>query len=89
LKDLKNLSKDIRNYEPAIALNGGLDGLDVIKKVIFKSKTLLKTGGLLAIEIGNNQYKKVLYLMKENGYRVKSKEFDYMKNVRCIISTKM
>ena len=89
LKDLKNLSKDISNYEPIIALNGGLDGLDVIKKVIFKSKKLLKTGGLLAIEIGNNQHKKVLYLLNENGYRVKSKEFDYMKNVRCIISTKM
>ena len=89
LKELKNLSKDISNYEPVIALNGGLDGLDVIKKVIFKSKKLLKTGGLLAIEIGNNQHKKVSYLLNENGYRVKSKEFDYMKNVRCIISTKM
>ncbi len=88
-KDLKNLSKDIRNYEPIIALNGGLDGLDIIKKVIFKSKMLLKTGGLLALEIGNNQYKKVLYLLIESGYRIKSKQFDNIKNVRCIISTKM
>ena len=34
LKDMKNLSRDILNYEPLIALKGGLDGLDLIKKVI-------------------------------------------------------
>ena len=88
-KDLKNLSKDIRNFEPIIALNGGLDGLDLVKKVIYKSNKLLKKGGLLAIEIGNRQYLKVAHLLKQNGYREKGKELDYNNNVRCIISTKM
>ena len=37
--EIKNLSKDIINYEPLIALNGGHDGLDLIKKVIYKSIT--------------------------------------------------
>jgi len=58
-KDIKNLSKDIINYEPLVALNGGLDGLDLIRKVIYKSNSLLKRNGLLAIEIGFNQYLKV------------------------------
>ena len=40
-KDLKNLSKDIRNFEPLVALNGGNDGLDIIKKVIYKSVWLI------------------------------------------------
>jgi len=88
-KDLKNLSKDIRNFEPLVALNGGNDGLDIIKKVIYKSDCLLKKGGTLAIEIGNNQYSKVTNLLKYNGYREISKEFDYNNNVRCIITTKM
>ena len=88
-KDLKNLSRDIRNYEPIIALNGGHDGLDLIKKVIYKSNELLKKGGLLAIEIGNRQYIKVANLLKQNGYRKMSKELDCNNNVRCIISTKM
>ena len=88
-KDLKNLSKDIRNFEPLVALNGGNDGLDVIKKVIYKSDCLLKKGGTLAIEIGNNQYSKVTNLLKYNRYREISKEFDYNNNVRCIITTKM
>ena len=89
LKDMKNLSKDILNYEPLIALKGGLDGLDLIKKVIYKSKHLLKTNGLLGIEVGTNQYFKVLNILKKNGFRELYKEYDYKHNVRCIISTKM
>ena len=88
-RDIKNLSKDIINHEPIIALNGGLDGLDLIKKVIYKSNYLLKKNGLLALEIGNNQYLKVSSLLKFCGYREKGKEYDYKRNVRCIISTKM
>jgi len=89
LRDLKNLSRDIRNYEPSVALNGGVDGLDLLKKVIYKSNRLLKKSGLLAIEIGNYQYHKVSNLLKKNYYRETYKEFDYNSNVRCIISTKM
>ena len=88
-KDMKNLSKDIINYEPLVALNGGLNGLDLTKKVIYKSNSLLKKNGLLAIEIGNHQYLKVSSLLIRNGYREISKEFDYNRNVRCIISTKV
>ena len=88
LKDMKNLSKDILNYEPLIALKGGLDGLDLIKKVIYKSKHLLKANGLLGIEVGINQYFKVLNILRKNGFREIHKEYDYNFNVRCIISTK-
>ena len=88
-KDIKNLSKDIINYEPLVALNGGLDGLDLIKKVIYKSTSLLKINGLLAIEIGFNQYLKVSSLLRQYGFREMSKQCDYNHNVRCIISTKV
>ena len=89
LKDIKNLSKEILNFEPLIALKGGFDGLDLIKKVIYKSKHLLKTNGLLGIEIGINQYFKVLNILRKSGFREADKEYDYNYNVRCIISTKM
>ena len=89
LKDMKNLSKDIKNYEPLIALEGGLDGLDLIKKVIYKSIRLLKKNGLLVIEIGNNQYLKVSALFRRYGFREMSKVCDYKRNVRCIIGTKV
>ena len=88
-KDIKNLSKDIINYEPLFALDGGIDGLDLIKKVIYKSNHLLKRRGLLALEIGYNQYRKVFSILRNNGYKEVSKECDYNGNVRCIISTKV
>jgi len=87
-KDIKNLSKDIINYEPKVALDGGLDGLDLIKKVIYKSSHLLKINGLLAIEIGFNQYKRVSSILRHYRFKEISKEYDYNRNVRCIISTK-
>ena len=86
---MKNLSKDIIRHEPLIALDGGHDGLNLIKKVIYKSFKLLKTNGLFAIEIGHGQYKRVSILLKKLGFREISKEYDYNSNVRCIISTKV
>ena len=88
-KDIKNLSKDIINYEPKTAIDGGFDGLDLIKKVIYKSNHLLKREGLLALEVGHNQYRRVSSILRYNGYRAISKECDYNRNVRCIISTKV
>ena len=87
-RDIKNLSPDITNYEPLIALNGGHDGLDLIKKVIYKSFNLLKKNGLLAIEIGHGQYLRVSKVLAQHGYRQIDKVHDYNKNIRCIISTK-
>mgnify|MGYP001222215951 CR=1 FL=1 len=88
-KNIKNLSKDIINYEPITALDGGLDGLDLIKKVIYKSNYLLKKDGLLSLEIGHQQYQKVYSILRNNGFREISKEYDYKRNVRCIMSTKV
>ncbi len=88
-KDIKNLSKDVISYEPKMALDGGLDGLDLIKKVIYKSNNLLKRNGLLSLEIGYKQYRKVSRILKHFGFREISKEYDYNSNVRCIMSTKV
>ena len=87
--NIKNLSKDITKYEPLIALDGGIDGLDLIKKVIYKSSHLLKRNGLLALEIGYNQYREVLRLLEKSKFKEICKEYDYNSNVRCIISTKL
>ena len=88
-REIKSLSKDIINYEPITALDGGVDGLDLIKKVIYKSNHLLKREGMLALEIGHNQYQRVFNVLKDNGYREIGKEYDINRNVRCIMSTKV
>ena len=88
-KDIKNLSKDIFNFEPRVALDGGVDGLDLIKKVIYKSIHLLKRNGILALEVGFGQYFQVSRLLKHYGFKEMSKVYDINQNVRCIISTKI
>ena len=88
-KDIKKLSNDIINFEPRTALDGGVDGLDLIKKVIYKSNYLLKRNGILALEIGLNQYHKVSDILEHSRFREVSKEYDYNNNVRCIMSTKV
>ena len=85
-KDIKNLSEDIKKYEPRMALDGGNDGLDLIKKIIYKSKYILRIKGTLALEIGNEQIKKVSKLLIDNNFRIKNVIKDYKKNVRCIIA---
>ena len=85
-QDLKNLSDDIKRYEPRIALDGGNDGLDLIKKVIYKSRQILKIKGTLALEIGNEQIKKVSKILLGNKFRIKNVIKDYKNNVRCVIA---
>jgi len=85
-KDLKNLDDDIRKFEPKLALDGGNDGLDVIKKVIYKAKRILKIKGMLALEIGNEQFKKVSKILRKNKFKTKLLVKDYRENVRCILS---
>ncbi len=87
-KEIKNLSKDIQMYEPRMALDGGNDGLDLIKKVIYKSKNILKTNGMLALEIGNGQINKVSKVLLNNNFRIFDATKDYNNNVRCVFANK-
>ena len=86
--ELKNLSNDIKRYEPRMALDGGNDGLDLIRKVIYKSKEILKINGTLAFEIGNEQIKKVSKILINNNFRIKSTVKDYKNNIRCILASR-
>ena len=84
--DIKNLSDDVKKFEPKIALDGGQDGLDVIKKVIYKSRTILKKLGWLALEIGFGQQYNVSQILKKQNFKEELLVKDYKNNVRCIIA---
>jgi len=84
--DIKNLSDDVKKFEPKIALDGGKEGLDVIKKVIYKSRTILKKLGMLALEIGYGQYYKVSQILKKQNFKENLLVKDYKDNVRCILA---
>ena len=69
-----------------MALDGGNDGLDLIKKIIYKSKRILKIKGMLALEIGKEQYKIVSKILVKNNFRVKHIIKDYKNNIRCVLA---
>ena len=86
--DLKYLNKDVVNYEPKLALCGGLDGTSAIRQVIKKSSELIKKNGKLILEIGFDQKNKVKNLLACNGFYINRVIKDLAKNDRCIVSTK-
>ena len=87
--DLKYLERDVIGFEPSLALEGGVDGFTVLKKVIKKSSRLLKIGGKLVLEIGFDQKLKVIKLLKKEKYFVNKIAKDYGNRDRCVICTKL
>jgi len=88
-KSLKHLDEGIFKYEPVVALEGGVEGLSLIKKVITGSSKLLKKSGKLILEIGYDQKYKVKKLLENEKFYVNKIVYDYAKNPRCVISTKL
>ena len=87
--DLNKLSKDVIKYVPKLALDGGLDGLSKIRKIIRKSSELVKLNGKLIIEIAHDQKHMVRDILIKNGFFVHKIVKDLNKNDRCIICTKI
>jgi release factor glutamine methyltransferase len=67
--EMTNLSKDVLNWEPRIALTPEGDGLGAYKYILNGAKKLLKPNGKLILEIGYNQRDDVSYLLKSNNYK--------------------
>ncbi len=86
---LRYLERDVVKFEPKLALDGGLDGLSEIRKVIKKSSDLIKKNGKFILEIGYDQKNKVINLLKNEGFYINSIQKDLAKNDRCIVSTKL
>lgn len=63
---IQTLQKEVRDFEPTLALDGGIDGLTFYKRICDLAPSLLYDGGLLAFEIGYNQGKAVSELMQKN-----------------------
>ena len=86
---LKYLERDVAEFEPKLALDGGLDGLSEIRKVIKKSSELIKKNGKFILEIGFDQKNKVINLLKKEGFYINSVQKDLSNKDRCIVSTKI
>ena len=66
--ELETLDASVRDYEPVEALDGGKDGLDIIRPVIRLWKSVLKDNGVLMLEIGEGQAPAVRKLLEKAGF---------------------
>ena len=87
--ELNRLDDDIKFHEPKLALSGGSDGLRDLKKVIFKSKKLLKINGKLILEIGHKQKNQCVKILNENKFYINKVSKDLSGKDRCIVSTRL
>ena len=84
--DIKNLQKEIQ-YEPFMALDGGNDGLDFYRYIINNYKNKIKSGGYIAFEIGEGQYKDVSYILLDNGF-VDLSSYNDIQNIVRVVSAR-
>ena len=87
--ELSRLDDDVKFHEPMLALSGGSDGFKEIRKVIIKSKKLLKINGKLIIEIGYRQRNICLKFLYKNGFYINKISKDLSGKDRCIVSTRL
>lgn len=65
---IPTLMKEVRNFEPHVALSGGIDGLYFYREITIQSLNFIKPGGFIAFEIGYDQGVDVKNILIENGY---------------------
>ncbi len=87
--EFKRLDNDIKFHEPILALSGGSDGFRDLRKVIVKSKKLLKINGKLVLEIGHKQKNQCTKILYENGFYINKISKDLSGKDRCIVSSRL
>jgi release factor glutamine methyltransferase len=75
--ELASLQIDVRRHEPRVALDGGADGLDVIRRIVVGAPRHLIPGGVLALEVGAGQAPSAIDLLHGGGFREVGARRDY------------
>lgn len=73
--DIPSLQKEVRNYEPRIALDGGDDGLEFYRRLAQEVTRYITRGGMLMLEVGEGQAEEVLKLFDKRDYAMVVKDF--------------
>jgi release factor glutamine methyltransferase len=69
--ELRELPREVRQFEPLLALDGGADGMEHYRRLIPQTEIYLKQGGLLLFEIGFNQGRQALHLLHPKLWQAK------------------
>jgi release factor glutamine methyltransferase len=82
--EIEGLTADIKDFEPRLALDGGTDGLDFVRRIVSGAPSFLDEGGVLALEIGAGEATATRALFEEHGYRDVRVDRDYGKIERVV-----
>ncbi len=66
--EIAGLAKEVRDFDPRLALDGGADGLDAYRAIIPASALILAPGGWLLVEVGAGQAAAVLAMAAQSGF---------------------
>lgn len=75
--DLDELQPEVRDHEPRGALDGGDDGLDVVRRIVAQAPSVLRGGGRLYLEVGIGQHESVRGLMEAAGFEAVATRADF------------
>lgn len=84
-RDIPSLSPDVRNFDPALALVGGDDGLDPYRIIAAHAARHLSAGGHVAVEIGAGQEADIARMFSEQGFALSGQHRDLGGHIRCLV----
>jgi len=82
--DIEGLDREVRDYDPRLALDGGEDGLDFYRRICEQAPLHLNKNGKIFFEIGKGQYLQVKKLLEKNGFDMVKGIKDYNKIYRVV-----
>ncbi len=82
--DIKSLDKEVKFYDPHIALDGGFNGLRCFERIATDAKFHLKQNGMVLLEIGFGQINPVKKIFEKKGYKIFLKEKDLQGIIRVV-----
>lgn len=85
--EIATLQPDIKDHEPRLALDGGADGLDIVRRIVKEAPRWLRPGGALAMEIGAGQAPLVEQIFVEGGFGDVRRTQDYGGHDRVVSGT--
>ena len=74
--DIASLQREVRDFEPRIALDGGDDGLEFYRRLAHEIPRFIVRGGMLMLEVGEGQAADVLKLFEKREYAMVVKDFE-------------
>jgi release factor glutamine methyltransferase len=83
--EIQRLSREVRSYEPIIALDGGKGGLEIYQSITSQATFYLKKGGWLLLEVGQGQAQKVAEQIERSGFFLKPQLFPDLSGIERVV----